>query len=152
VKPKKPKILKPIVKRQVKDPMLALFDEFFRPMVPSLENQMGRLVVPAVNIIEDDKGVEIDVAAPGLDKSDFEIKVEDNVLTISAHKEEQKLIEGANYIKKEFGYENFQRSFTLPENVFDTDKIEAKYENGVLKIYIPKVEEQQKKVKKIEVK
>ncbi|NPA46855.1 MAG: Hsp20/alpha crystallin family protein [Chlorobi bacterium] len=144
--------MKPIVKRQVKDPMLALFDEFFRPMVPSLENQMGRLVVPAVNIIEDDKGVEIDVAAPGLEKNDFEIKVEDNVLTISAHREEQKLEEGANYIKKEFGYENFQRSFTLPDNMFDTDKIEAKYENGVLKIYIPKVEEQQKKVKKIEVK
>ena len=144
--------MKPIIKRQVKDPMLALFDEFFRPMVPSLENQMGRLVVPAVNIIEDDKGVEIDVAAPGLEKADFDIKVEDNVLTISAHREEQKLEEGANYIKKEFGYENFQRSFTLPDNMFDTDKIEAKYENGVLKIYIPKVEEQQKKVKKIEVK
>jgi len=144
--------MKPIIKRQVKDPMLALFDEFFRPMVPSLENQMGRLVVPAVNIIEDDKGVEIDVAAPGLEKADFDIKVEDNVLTISAHKEEQKLEEGANYIKKEFGYENFQRSFTLPDNMFDTDKIEAKYENGVLKIYIPKVEEQQKKVKKVEVK
>ncbi len=144
--------MKPMVKRPFKDPMLALFDEFFRPVVPSLENQMGRLVVPAVNIIEDDKGVEIDVAAPGLDKDDFEIKVEDNVLTISAHKEEQKLEEGANYIKKEFGYENFQRSFTLPDNVFDLDKIEAKYENGVLKIYIPKLEEQQKKVKKIEVK
>jgi len=144
--------MKPIVKRQVKDPMLALFEEFFRPAVPSLENQMGRLVVPAVNIIEDEKGVEIDVAAPGLEKADFDIKVEDNVLTISAHKEEQKLEEGANFIKKEFGYENFQRSFTLPDNMFDTDKIEAKYENGVLKIYIPKVEEQQKKVKKVEVK
>ncbi len=141
-----------IVKRPVKDPMLALFDEFFRPMVPTLENQMGRLVVPAVNIIEDEKGVEIDVAAPGLKKDDFEIKVEDNILTISAHKEQEKLEEGANYIKKEFGYETFQRSFTLPENMFDTDKIEAKYEDGILKIYIPKVEEQQKKVKKVKVK
>ena len=141
-----------IVKRPVKDPMLALFDEFFRPMVPTLENQMGRLVVPAVNIIEDDKGVEIDVAAPGLKKDDFEIKVEDNILTISAHKEQEKLEEGANYIKKEFAYETFQRSFTLPENMFNTDKIEAKYEDGILKIYIPKVEEQQKKVKKVKVK
>ena len=141
-----------IVKKPVKGPMLALFDEFFRPMVPSLENQMGRLVVPAVNIIEDEKGVEIDVAAPGLKKDDFEIKVEDNILTISAHKEQEKLEEGANYIKKEFGYETFQRSFTLPENMFNTDKIEAKYEDGILKIYIPKVEEQQKKVKKIKVK
>ncbi len=141
-----------IMKKPVKDPMLALFDEFFRPLAPSLENQMGRLVVPAVNIIEDDKGVEIDLAAPGLNKKDFEIKVEDNILTISAHKEEEKLEEGATYVKKEFGYETFQRSFTLPDNVFDTEKIEAKYDNGILKIYIPKLEEQQKKVKKISVK
>ncbi len=144
--------MKPVVRRTVKDPMLALFEDFFRPVVPTLENQMGRLVVPAVNIIEDDKGVEIDLAAPGLKKDDFEIKVEDNVLTISAHKEEEKLEEGANFIKKEFGYENFQRSFTLPDNVFDIDKVEAKYEDGVLKIYIPKLEEQQKKVKKVKIK
>ncbi len=141
-----------IVKRPVKDPMIALFDEFFGNMVPRLENQMGRLVVPAVNIIEDDKGVEIDLAAPGLKKDDFEIKIEDNILTVSVHKDEEKLEEGANYIKKEFGYESFQRSFTLPDNIFDTEKVEAKYKDGVLKIYIPKLEEQQKKIKKVSVK
>ncbi len=141
-----------IVRKPVKDPMLALFDEFFGSMVPKFENQMGRLVVPAVNIIEDDKGVEIDVAAPGLKKDDFDIKIEDNILTVSVHKEEKKLDEGANYIKKEFGYESFQRSFTLPDNIFNTEKVEAKYQDGVLKIYIPKLEEQQKKVKKISVK
>ncbi len=144
--------MKAIMKKPVKDPMLALFDEFFRPLAPSLENQMGRLVVPAVNIIEDEKGVEIQLAAPGLKKEDFDVKIEDNILTISAHKEEEKLEEGATYIKKEFGYETFQRSFTLPDNVFDTDKVEAKYEDGVLKIYIPKLEEQQKKVKKVSIK
>ena len=144
--------MKALVRKPIQDPMLALFDEIFRPLTPSLENQMGRLVVPAVNIIEDDKGVEIQVAAPGLNKGDFDIKIEDNILTVSAHKEEEKLDEGANYVKKEFGYESFQRSFTLPDNMFDTDKVEAKYENGVLKIYIPKLEEQQKKVKKVSIK
>jgi HSP20 family protein len=144
--------MKALVRKPIQDPMLALFDEIFRPLTPSLENQMGRLVVPAVNIIEDDKGVEIQVAAPGLNKGDFDIKIEDNILTVSAHKEEEKLDEGANYVKKEFGYESFQRSFTLPDNMFDTDKVEAKYENGVLKIYIPKLEEQQKKIKKVSIK
>jgi len=77
--------------------------------------------------------------------------VDNNTLTISAHKEVEQLDEGTNYVKKEFGYENFQRSFTLPEDIFDVENIKATYKNGVLELVIPKREEQQKKVKKIQI-
>jgi HSP20 family protein len=142
--------MKPVVRKPINDPILSFFDDFLTNQLAKVETGIKN-VVPAVNIKENDKEVIIDVAAPGLSKKDFEISVDNNVLTISAHKEEEKVEEGTNVIKKEFGYENFQRSFTLPEEIFDVENIKATYKNGVLEIVIPKKEEEQKKVKKIEV-
>ena len=141
--------MKPVIRKPINDPILSFFDEFLNNQLAKVET--NQLVVPAVNIKENDKEVAIDVAAPGLSKKDFEISVENNTLTISAHKEVEKVEEGTNIVKKEFGYENFQRSFTLPEEIFDVENIKATYKNGVLEIIIPKKEEQQKKVKKIQV-
>jgi len=142
--------MKPAVRKTINDPILSFFDDFFTNQLSKLDNKHTD-VVPSVNIKESSDAVIIDVAAPGLSKKDFEISVEDNTLTISAHKEIEKMEEGTNYVKKEFGYENFQRSFTVPEKIFDTEKIKATYQNGVLSIKIPKREEEQKKVKKIQV-
>ncbi len=141
--------MKPVIRRPINDPILSFFDDFLTNQLAKVGNE--QLVVPAVNIIENDKEVKIDVAAPGLSKKDFEISVENNTLTISAHKEVEKVEEGTNIVKKEFGYENFQRSFTLPEELFDVENIKASYKNGVLEITIPKKEEEQKKVKKIQI-
>jgi len=82
--------MKPIVRRPVKDPVLSFFDDFLNNQLSKFENNTKDFV-PSVNIKESDTEVSIEVAAPGLTKKDFEIKVEDNTLVISAHKEEEKL-------------------------------------------------------------
>jgi len=140
--------MKPVIRKQINDPILSFFDDFLTNQIAKLEPDMKK-VVPAVNIKESDKDVTIYVAAPGLSKKDFEISVDNNTLTISANKEVEKVEEGTNFVKKEFGFENFQRSFTLPEKVFDAENIKATYKNGVLELNIPKKEEEVKKVKKI---
>ena len=98
---------------------------------------------PSVNVIENGDSFKIEVAAPGLAKEDFKLHVEDNLLTISAEKKTEKTEEGEDkkekYLRREFGYSSFKRTFTLPENV-KTDDVKAAYENGVLNISIPKVE------------
>lgn len=93
--------------------------------------------VPAVNIVEKDKVFEIELAAPGLNKKDFDITVDKGVLTISAEKETQKEEKEENFTRKEFNYQTFSRSFALPEYVSD-ENIKANYENGILKLEVVK--------------
>jgi HSP20 family protein len=93
--------------------------------------------LPAVNIIEEKDNYRIEIAAPGLEKKDFKIDVRDNVLTISSEKKVEKEENDKNYVRKEFSYSTFQRSFTLPETV-DVEKIKAKHDDGILNIQIPK--------------
>ncbi len=109
--------------------------------------------LPAVNIKESDKNFEIEVAAPGYDKKDFHIDVEDGILTISAeYTKTNESKEEDNYRRKEFECGSFSRSFTLPQNVKDED-IQAKYEDGVLKLNIVRREEPKSNPKKtIEIK
>ncbi len=108
--------------------------------------------LPAVNIKETEEGFEVGVAAPGFDKSEFNIELDNNLLTVSSEKKEENEVEGERYTRKEFSYQSFKRSFTLPEDV-DGDKISAKYDNGILNISIPKKEEAKPKpAKKIAVK
>ncbi|KIC93733.1 Hsp20/alpha crystallin family protein [Flavihumibacter solisilvae] len=116
----------------------AFFDDFFRPWNdwPGLGKS---ITTPAVNIVENKNHFEVSVAAPGLKKSDFNISVEDNMLTISCEKEEKKEDRDERYTRKEYSYTSFSRSFTLPEEVIK-DKIEAVYDDGVLRITLPKTE------------
>jgi HSP20 family protein len=108
--------------------------------------------LPAVNVREADAAYEIEVAAPGLTKKDFNITVDNRVLTIASEKEEQKEEKEDNYTRREFSYTSFSRSFTLPENVKEED-VKANYENGILKLSVPKKTITQPKLKKaIEVK
>lgn len=95
--------------------------------------------VPAVNITEKDNEFLIELAAPGLTKKDFNIAIENGVLTISAEKKFEKEEEKKNYTRKEYSFEEFTRSFTLPENVSE-EKIKAHYEDGILKLELAKRE------------
>ncbi|MFM6976971.1 MAG: Hsp20/alpha crystallin family protein [Sphingobacteriaceae bacterium] len=107
--------------------------------------------VPAVNIAETVEQYHIELAAPGLNKKDFKINLEKNVLSISAeHKEEQKQ-EDKNYSRREYSYNSFVRSFNLPDTV-DQSNIEAEYENGILKINVAKREEAKYQSRQIAVK
>ena len=92
---------------------------------------------PAVNVKEDEKGFEIELAAPGYNKKDFNISLDNQRLTISAEKKEKSEMEDANYTRREFGFTSFSRSFNLPANTSEED-IQAKYEEGVLKLIIAK--------------
>ncbi|MBS3913024.1 MAG: Hsp20/alpha crystallin family protein [Bacteroidetes bacterium] len=94
--------------------------------------------MPSVNISEKENAFFIELAAPGLEKSDFKIEVEDQVLTISAEKKEEHLENKKNYKRQEFSYNSFSRSFSLPENT-NTDDVQATYEKGILLLTIPKV-------------
>ncbi|WAC11125.1 Hsp20/alpha crystallin family protein [Dyadobacter pollutisoli] len=100
--------------------------------------------VPAVNVIESKEGFRIEVAAPGLQKSDFKLNLEKNQLTISAQKEQKEEDTNEKYTRKEFKYSSFQRTFTLPNSV-DGDKIEASYSEGILSVALPKREEAKEK-------
>lgn len=95
--------------------------------------------VPSVNIIENGKDFKIDMAAPGLEKKDFKVEVDNGILTISAEKKEETKEEKENYTRREYSYNSFSRSLRLPDNCLP-EKIDAKYENGVLRLAIPKKE------------
>jgi HSP20 family protein len=115
------------------------FDDFFR-----------KDWIPAVNVSETDKSYDIELAAPGLKKEDFHIKVENGVLTISSEKKTEKETKEKNYTRKEFNYSSFSRSFTLPENVKE-DGIKASYDNGLLKLNVVKTAANVAKAKEIAV-
>lgn len=124
-----------------------VFDDFFKPWNEWFDNGgslMGRIMtVPAVNIVEDKNDYKVSLAVPGMKKDDFNIDVEGNMLTISSEKEESKEEKDEKYNRKEYSYSSFSRSFTLPEEV-NKEKIEAKYEDGLLKLMLPKKEEVKK--------
>jgi len=114
-----------------------LFNDFFENVVNS-DIRKGN--VPQVNIRETDTGYHLEMAAPGLNKEDFKISIENEVLTVSGEKKSETSEKSGKYSRKEFSYNSFMRSFTLPE-VVDTEKIMAKYENGIMMVDLPKKEE-----------
>ena len=95
--------------------------------------------IPTVNIIENDKDYKLEMAVPGMEKKDFHINVENDMLTVRSEKKEEMKENKENYTRREFSYSSFSRSFRLPENCLP-EKIDAKYENGILKLLLPKKE------------
>lgn len=129
----------------------SLFDDFFSSELGDWRRNnfsLTNTTLPKVNIREDDKEFSVDVAAPGMEKKDFNISVEDNLLTISSEKKENKEEKNDKYTKREFCYQSFQRSFTLPDAA-NSEKIKARYENGILHLEIPKREEARPKPARI---
>lgn len=124
----------------------ALFNDFFTPFNDLFDGGSiwnREMTVPAVNIIEQKDDYQISLAAPGLKKDDFNIDVAGNIITISCEKEEKKEDKNGRYNRKEYSYSSFERSFTLPDEV-NMEKIDAKYEDGILKLVLPKKEEAKK--------
>lgn len=112
---------------------------------------LKRMNEPALNIKEKKDGFEIELAAPGFDKKDFEVNIADGCLNIKAKREEKKEEKDENYTRKEFSFNSFEKSLQLPETVID-EKVKAKYENGILKFSLAKKEEAKKqKPKTIEI-
>jgi len=128
--------------RKSREVFPSFFDDFFKPWNTWLGNERT-MTVPAVNVVEDKEDYKISVAAPGLKKNDFNIDVEGNILTISCEKEYSKEEKNEHYTRTEYNYSSFSRSFTLPEEVIK-DKIEAVYEDGVLRLTLPKTEQARK--------
>jgi HSP20 family protein len=131
----------------------AYWDDFFNDRVfNNFNNNQCNHTSPAVNVIEEDKGFRIEVAVPGLSRDDFNIEVDNDVLTISSVEKEKKEDKKHNYTRREFSYRSFKRSFQLPETI-DQDQIQASHEAGVLSLNLPKKDEVvQKAPKQIEVK
>lgn len=123
-----------------------LFDDFLNRDLfnwGQVNNSTTGTTLPAVNIRESAEAFFVEMAAPGMTKDDFKVELENNLLTISSEKENSSETDHENerYSRKEFSYESFQRSFTLPKEVVDVEKINAKYTDGVLQLLIPKKEE-----------
>ncbi|CAN5877123.1 Hsp20/alpha crystallin family protein [soil metagenome] len=118
--------------------MKDLFNDF-----PAVINKTVRedvLHFPPVNILEKTDRYQLEVAAPGLEKADFNVKLEANILTISTEKKETVKEETDKLVRKEFSYRAFKRSFTIDEKI-DAENITAKYENGILTLDLPKKED-----------
>lgn len=119
------------------------FDDFFKPWNEWFDNGSSifnrMLTVPAVNVSETKENFMVTLAVPGMKKEDFDIRMDGNMLTISCEKEETKEEEEKAFNRKEYNYSSFSRSFTMPEEVMK-EKIDAVYENGELKLMLPKTE------------
>ncbi len=130
------------------------FDRFFRNDLLNLWEDDTLSTVPSINITEEKENYKIEMALPGLKKEDFDIQVDDNLMTISCEKEFENNEPKNNnngYTRREYNYSSFTRSFTLPENA-DVSKVSAKYNDGILNISVQKSPETKTKLeKKIEV-
>ena len=131
--------MKPAVKRSAHRSgyFPGIFDEFFNDMAwPTMEKSF----VPSVNVKETDSSFDLEIAAPGLKKEDFHVEVEDDTLTISAEVQKEEMKENEKFTRKEFNYQSFKRSFRLPEHQVNHEAIEGKYEDGILRLHLPKLE------------
>jgi len=121
----------------------SIFEDLFKPWNELFDNRFFKreMNIPAVNIVENKDHYQLSLSAPGLKKADFKIDLDDDILTISSEKQnEWQENENERYTRREFSYQSFQRTFQLPKDVVDEDKIQAKYENGLLHLTIPKKE------------
>lgn len=124
-----------------------IFDEFFNEL-PAFGKTVNNLFSPAVNILETSDAYHLELNAPGRNKEDFQISVDKGLLTISYEKKEEAKNEDVKVVRREFSYQSFKRSFTVDEKI-NAEAIQAKYENGLLKLLLPKKAEQQQPVKTI---
>ncbi|WP_369048026.1 Hsp20/alpha crystallin family protein [Tenacibaculum sp. UWU-22] len=123
-----------------------LFGDIFNTDLPSVftSNFNKGISLPKVNIKETPEAFIVEMAVPGLKKSDFKINLDNKILAIETEIKEETEDKKENYTRREFGYSSFKRTFTLPESV-NGDKINANYDNGILHISLPKKEEAKEK-------
>ena len=123
------------------------FNDFFSPAVWSTpSNDVSRL--HAANVHETPSAYVLEISAPGRNKEDFKVNLDKDLLTVSYEKKEEAALENNKTVRREFHYNSFKRSFSLDEKI-DATNIQAKYENGILKIELPKKPEVQEQPKQI---
>ena len=132
-----------------------LFDQMFPEIIDTDSLLNKNLIlednwIPAINVKENTNNFDIEVSAPGFSKEDFEVTISDNILCVSAENKENTKEKEEDYSRQEFFYSSFKRTFTLPKSIDFSKKIKAKYENGVLRIHLDKLDilksEEHKKV------
>ena len=124
---------------------------FFEDFINNLFGSNIYNDIPPYNIVDNDKEFLIEFSVPGFDKKDFLLEVEENNLKVSKLSSKDNKPEN-NFFKRQFNYSQFEKNFTIPEEV-SIEKINSKYENGILKIFLPKIKEfKQTKIKSIQVK
>lgn len=130
-----------------------LVENFFHGFPSILKDDVAtpgyRQIIP-VNIIEKESGFEVEVVAPGFEKDQFEISLEKNVLTVSANLKSENEAKSEKHLKKEYRFQSFKRSFTVGEHI-DTERIDAQYVNGILRLNLPKKLEVKEPVKQINI-
>ena len=141
-----------LIKRNETNWLPSVFDDMFKTDWlggTTNVNSIGTSI-PAVNIMESEEGFNVEVAAPGMVKEDFNIELDNDVLTISSEdkKENESDDKNGRFTRKEFSYRTFKRAFSLPDSV-DNSKISASYNNGVLEIALPKKEEAKVQAKRL---
>lgn len=136
-----------LVKNQNKVLFPSLLNEIFKnDLLGGVQNYGTSL--PAVNILKQENGFELQIAIPGLNKDQIELQLDENVLTISSKKNEENIESQGNYTRREFNFSSFKRSFTLPDTL-DQEQIKATHENGILTIQLPYKPAEEPKTKKI---
>ncbi|WP_423818570.1 Hsp20/alpha crystallin family protein [Salinimicrobium sp. TIG7-5_MAKvit] len=142
-----------LIKRNTDNWLPSIFDDMFKTdWMDNGNSGFNRIgtSVPAVNISENDDAFTLELAAPGMTKKDFNLELDNGVLTISAEekKEEEKKDNGGGFTRREFSYTSFKRAFSLPDTV-EADKISAEYKEGVLMINLPKREDAKVQAKRM---
>lgn len=127
-----------------------VFDELFNAFPATWGNDVKTTSSAPVNISENENGYNLEFNVPGRNKEDFKINVEDGLLTVSYDKKEQPEAKEVKSVRKEFSFQSFKRSFTLDKKI-NAEGIEAKYDNGILKVFLPKKEEVKNTPKQISV-
>ncbi len=125
----------------------SFIDEFFNEL-PAFGKTVNNLFTPAANIVETPEAYHVELNVPGRNKEDFNITVDKGLLTISYEKKEETKNEDLKVVRREFSFQSFKRSFNLDDKI-NAEAIEAKYENGLLKLLLPKLREEQQPVKSI---
>ena len=124
-----------------------VFDEIFNNLPAEWSESFN---APATNIHEDNNNIYLDVVAPGLAKEDFKVSIEKDLLTISYEKKQETASENVKSLRREFTQRSFKRSFTVNDQV-DADNVQAKYENGILRLVLPKKEPQKPATRSINI-
>jgi len=134
-------------------PIVRSYDNFFTDFfnLPATGGNTAEATgtIPA-NVTDTPKAYHLELNAPGRNKEDFKINIEKDLLTVSYEKKEEQKTEGVAPIRREFNFNSFKRSFSLDERI-DSTNIQAKYENGILKIELPKKEQVKEEPKSISI-
>ncbi|HAS36573.1 MAG TPA: heat-shock protein [Flavobacteriales bacterium] len=142
-----------IIKRRHTAPAVSnLFDDFFGRDFADFSNRnwlKERSNTPAVNIKETESSYELELAAPGMNKENFHVELNENLLSIKAEMKDEQVEDKDNWHRREFNFSSFERNFSLPEGKVKADKIEANYTDGILKVSIPKLVEKENKTSRL---